>query len=313
MKIKSIVPYFGGKRTLAPIIVQELGKHASYWEPFCGGMSVLLAKPETSHEHVNDLHGDLINLARVIQHPRDGAKLYRRLRRTLCHETLHSEAKESLPHATDCVDRAYFYFVMSWFGRNGVSGTKNCNQTFAVRWTPHGGHGGKRFGSAVESIPAWRRRMRRVVILNRDAFGVVDSIADVDGVAIYVDPPYIKKGGEYEHDFSPDDHVRLAEALRRFDRARVVCSYYDHPQLADLYPQWTIRRLSATKNLACSNARGSRRKDAPEVLLLNGPSYDAADSLFSDLPRRDRPRDPHRHVRSCLQRRIHPQTLRDDF
>jgi hypothetical protein len=62
LKIKSIAPWFGGKRTMADEIVTQLGPHASYWEPFCGSMAVLLAKPESQHEHVNDLHGDLINL-----------------------------------------------------------------------------------------------------------------------------------------------------------------------------------------------------------------------------------------------------------
>jgi hypothetical protein len=33
--INAILPYFGGKRTLAPSIVAEFGPHRSYWEPFC--------------------------------------------------------------------------------------------------------------------------------------------------------------------------------------------------------------------------------------------------------------------------------------
>ena len=43
--IKAIVPSFGGKRTLAPQIVAELGEHRAYWEPFCGSMAVLIAIP----------------------------------------------------------------------------------------------------------------------------------------------------------------------------------------------------------------------------------------------------------------------------
>ncbi len=43
-KITAIAPWFGGKRTLAPRIIEALGKHTAYWEPFCGSMAVLLAK-----------------------------------------------------------------------------------------------------------------------------------------------------------------------------------------------------------------------------------------------------------------------------
>ena len=33
-EITAIAPWFGGKRTLAPKIVQQLGKHTQYFEPF---------------------------------------------------------------------------------------------------------------------------------------------------------------------------------------------------------------------------------------------------------------------------------------
>ena len=66
-KIKAIAPWFGGKRAMAPAIVAELGKHTQYFEPFCGSMAVLFAKPPSQKETVCDLHGDLINLANVLQ------------------------------------------------------------------------------------------------------------------------------------------------------------------------------------------------------------------------------------------------------
>jgi DNA adenine methylase len=96
MKVTAIAPWFGSKRTMAPIIVAELGPHRAYFEPFCGGMSVLLNKPPCGHETINDLHSDLINLARVIQDVKLGSQLYRRLRRVVLHEEVLEEAWESL-------------------------------------------------------------------------------------------------------------------------------------------------------------------------------------------------------------------------
>ena len=280
MKIKALAPWFGGKRTLAPRIVAELGKHSAYWEPFCGSMSILMAKPESGHETVNDLHGELINLARVIQDPVAGAQLYRRLRRVLMDEQIREEMQAQT--GGSIVDRAVRYFVSSWMGRNGFSGTTGCDQSsFAVRWTPTGGHGGQRFASAVESIPAWRRRMRRTVILNRDAFEILDKIDDHPQVAIYCDPPYLEKEAAYTHDFSrtdggmfPDDHTRLAASLARFVKARVVVSYYAHERLAELYPaRWTHIDCTMTKGIHNAGKRGSESRKAPEVLIVNGPSY----------------------------------------
>ncbi len=282
--IKSLVAWFGAKRTLARTIVEEIGQHRAFWDVMCGSMSIIMAKPESSHETVNDLHGDLINLARVIQDPADGAKFYRRLRRTLVHESLWRESIQALGTELPPLDRAHHYFVVSWFGQNGRSGTPSYNTTsFAVRWTPNGGHGGKRFASAVNSIPSWRRRMRRLTILQRDAFGIIEKIDDTEGCVIYADPPYIEKGAKYVHDFDPEDHIRLADSLGRFKLTRVVLSYYDHPLLDELYPSWTKRDVSVTKNLVNAAMRGAGRKvKAPEVLLINGPSYAKCGTLFSE-------------------------------
>lgn len=272
-KIKAIAPWFGGKRTMAPDIVQELGPHRAYWEPFCGSMAVLMAKPVSTMETVNDLHEELINLARVIQSEELGSKLYRRLRRTIMHEALYDDARRGLG-VGDEVDRAWAYFVSSWLGRNGMAGLPDnrVGKAFCVRYTKNGGHGATRFLGCVDSIPAWRRRLRQVTILKRDAFHVLERIEDADGVVIYCDPPYLKKSMAYAHDFGWDGHKRLAELLNRFKKTRVVLSYYDHDSLEALYPYWTCRRFDVSKATANQGKRGKSDKRATEVLLINGPS-----------------------------------------
>lgn len=278
MKIRALAPWFGAKRSLAPTIVKQFGPHKAYWEPFCGSLAVLLAKPEATQETVGDLHGDLINLARCIIDPTAGPELYRKLRRTLVHEELFSEAAAGIRKAvetTEVVDpsRAYWFFVASWLGRNGVIGTKGSNNSFCVRYTSNGGIQGTRFAAAVDSIPAWRRRLREVTILKRDGFELLKRIEDSRATVIYCDPPYLQKGAKYDHDFAPDDHGRLAELLRRFKKTRVVVSYYDHPDIDRLYAGWSRLNCTVTKSLVNQGKRDSQggAVKAPEVLLVNGP------------------------------------------
>lgn len=273
MLVTSIAPWYGGKRTMAPVIIEELGEHRAYWEPFCGSMAVLLAKPAASFETVNDMHGDLVNLARCIQS--DGPRLYRRLRRAINSQELFAESRERCNSlcGTEGIDRAYDYFLTSWQGMNGVAGTLRYNLGFARRMTKNGGHAAKRFESAVSSIPAWRRRMRAVTVLRSCGIELCEKIEDSAGVVIYVDPPYLAKGAQYLHDFDWLAHRRLAAALRRFSKTRVVVSYYAHPDLAALYPGWTVRECPQTKALVSQGARGKGNTTvAPEVLLINGPS-----------------------------------------
>jgi DNA adenine methylase len=173
-------------------------------------------------------------------------------------------------------------------GRNGTIGSKENNNNFSVRYTSNGGIQGTRFVSAVDSLPAWRRRLREVTILQRDAFELLQRIDDQARTAIYVDPPYLEKGATYTHDFTAEDHVRLASRLARFRDARVVVSYYDHPMRAELYGGWTKLACSRSKSLSVQGQRGSKGKTAPEVLLVNGEpiqdqaAHATARGLFND-------------------------------
>lgn len=277
MRIKAIAPWFGGKRSIASMIVELIGDHKEYWEPFCGSMAVLFAKPICTMETVNDRHGDLINLARVIQDKQLGEKLYDKLMRTLCAERFFREAKErwisgeTKPGKVD-IDRAYDYFVASWMGLNGVSGTDRSNYQFAVRWCGSGGHGAKRWKSVVDSMPAWHQRLRNVLIIERDAFKVIPNIKDTDSTVIYCDPPYIEKSDKYIHDFSDDDHKRLATALSRFKKSRIIVSYYDHPKLEGLYPDWIKIKIKKSRQSLRNATRGKKKKPVAkriEVLLTN--------------------------------------------
>jgi DNA adenine methylase len=298
-KITALSPWFGSKRNLAPTIVSELGEHRVYWEPFCGSMAVLLNKPPTVMETVNDLHGDLINLARVVQCESLGPRFYRRLRRMPMAEQLHREAAErhrARGYAGDGppdIDAAVDYFLCAWLGRNGVAGTQSYNQGFRLRFTASGGKAATRWSSVVDSIPAWRRRLRNVMIICRDGFDLLPRIEDDFKTSIYVDPPYFVKGAKYVHD--ADDthpmlrqilgldadaplptfawHRALAVLLRRFERARVVLSYYPHPLLDELYPDWTRREIEISKALAHQGGRGVNDVRATELLLLNGRSF----------------------------------------
>lgn len=293
MKIKSLAPWFGGKRTLAPRIVAELGEHSNYFEPFCGSMAVLLAKPPCPIETVNDLHGHLTNLARVLQEETTCANLYARLNRTVMSEALFQEATARVDEAASFtgpdVDAAADYFVASWMGRNGAAGTsfgkRGANHSLSVRWTAGGGSPTVRFDNAVQSIPAWHTRLKNVVILNRDAIELLERPEDHARTAIYVDPPYASEtrsgyngsGGHsrYVHELDHDlDHERIARALNAYQHARVVVSYYDCPRVRELYEGWTFLAYTRNKHL-CFAKHGTvnhRKAEAPEVLIVNGPS-----------------------------------------
>lgn len=313
--LTAIAPWFGGKRTLAPEIVRELGPHKAYFEPFCGSIAVLFAKPVSALETVNDLHGELINLAMVLASDHWYA-LYEAVDRVLLSQDLVDAfvAEMAVPLdvprdpklvSAESVRRAAQYMAASWICRNGVAGTERVNYQMAVRWTGNGGSPGMRWRSAVDSVPAWHDRLKGVVILRRDAFDLIPRIDDAPDTALYVDPPYVATtrggsagaggGSRYLHEFKEsdepllggvNDHRRLAKLLHRFEKARVVVSYYDDPMIREIYAGWTVRSVARQKNLHAQNKRGTAKSEAPEILLMNGPSR-AGEEANADRKRRD--------------------------
>lgn len=331
MPIRSIAPYFGGKRSMAKRIAAELGEHKKYDEPFAGSMAVLMAKEPTGYETVCDMHGGMICLARVLACELNAVRLYERLQQTLFCESLLQDANAFLMSCNrepawwtrkdtageepsliradaNMAEYAYWFFVACWVSRNGTAGTDRECFEIAVRWKRGGGDATTRFKSAVDSIPAWHYRLRNVVILRRNSLDYLPKLEDAEGAAIYADPPYLieTRGatsghGRYLHDFRPmdhhftpdlfsaglcakcgapkDDHVdqheRLAKILTRFKKARVVVSYYDHPRVRKLYEGWTFVDCTRQKNLRRATGSKHTAKEAPEVLIINGPSLTA--------------------------------------
>lgn len=275
-KVNAVVPLYGSKRQMGDTIVDHLGPHTSYLAPFVGSCAVELAKPVARTEILNDLSGNLVNLIRTVARDELAPTLFDRLNRTAFCEDVHRDSvayimQSGVPdgeHYPD-IERAYHYFVVSWMGRNGLVGTTaELTSGFCVRFTSSGGDPATRFAAAVDSLPWWWKRLRSATVLRRDGIGLIDRFEDRAGAVIYADPPYLEKQQAYTHDFADADHERLAVSLRRFRFTRVVVSYYAHPKLSELYPNWRMVQVGVPKNLS---VRGGAQS-APEVLLINQPA-----------------------------------------
>jgi DNA adenine methylase len=278
-RIATLVPYFGSNRSLARHVGAQLAGRAHVTVPFAGGMCEL-AHVRAPTLLVSDLHRHVINLANVLRCPRDGPRLVRDLRRVPFHPDLLAQAQAEcaahelagFPNESGPVwERlwnyawARAYFVCAWVARNGKAGTGDeFAAGLSVRYAPGGGDSAVRFRSAVEALRAWRRIMPRCTFQVRDCFAALADVRDGPGCGVYCDPPFPGPGDSYKHRFTAEQHRELARRLTGFARARVVCRFYDHPLVRELYPPPHWRWLDLTGGKTQTNAA------APEVLLLNG-------------------------------------------
>lgn len=239
---------------------------------FAGGMSEIPhIKARTLL--VNDVHRHIINLAEVVAEcPR---KLRERLELLPFHPDVLASAQAycrtleltvSERRAIDQLEWAANYFVTCWMGRSAVAGTKREFQgKLPVRWESGGGDSNVRYRSAVESLAEWSQSLRRCNFTTLDFREFLKKCHDKTNHGIYCDSPFPDAGDDYKHAFTERDHRDLALLLGEFIETRVVCRFYDHPLIRELYPEevWVWRRLVGRKQ---SNAA------APEVLIMNGRS-----------------------------------------
>lgn len=117
MTPRSPVPYYGSKTSLAHTITALMPEHVRYVEPFAGSLAVLLAKPPSKHEIVNDLDKDLMVFWRVLRDtPEDLARA--------CFLTPHSREERRaaihIPRDASDLERARLVWSALVQGRSGT-------------------------------------------------------------------------------------------------------------------------------------------------------------------------------------------------
>lgn len=99
-----------------------------------------------------------------------------------------------------------------------------------------------------------------------------DLIEDVSfDSLLYLDPPYYMKGNElYQYGFLPDDHIRLANALKTTKHSWIL-SYDDCSEIRDLYHWARIESLSVNYSItALKNKKTGERQARNKHELLIG-------------------------------------------
>jgi DNA adenine methylase len=121
--------------------------------------------------------------------------------------------------------------------------------------------------NCVEGLPAVHERLRRVLVLNRDALGVIAGY-DRDDALIYCDPPYVhatRTAPEmYSHEMTDAQHRQLLALIKR-SRAKVTISGYANEMYDGALAGWRRREL----DLANHSAGGREKQRRVEVLWWN--------------------------------------------
>jgi DNA adenine methylase len=246
MVTRPVMRYPGGKWRIAKWIISYFPQHTFYIEPYCGGAAVLLHKPRTQAEIINDLDGDVVNVFRVLRDPKTALELERITRLT---PFAYEEYKGAYDPCDDPVERARRTIFRSFasIGSDGIHrrnsgfrGLKNyaATATAAEEWSRW-----------PDAIPFFVNRLRNVMIEHRPALHLL-KLYDRAEALFYVDPPYVMSTRSrdsviYSEEMNDGDHEELADVLHH-TKGMVILSGYQSALYDRLYGDWQVVKKTST-------------------------------------------------------------------
>lgn len=259
--MKTPISYYGGKQTLAPIILELIPEHKIYCEPFLGGAAVYFAKKPSKVEVINDTNSELINFYEVVKN--DFTALEREIAITLHSRTKHRQAQViyANPDMFDRIKRAWAVWMLAnisygckldgvfGYDRSGTASKKLAN---------------KRKGFTEE----YAIRLQNTQIECCDALKIIRS-RDTEETFFYIDPPYVGADQGHYDGYSQEDFDALLALLEEI-KGKFLLSSYRNAALTECVKRngW----YSLEIDMACSMAnRTQSPRHKVEVLTANYP------------------------------------------
>jgi DNA adenine methylase len=264
-RMKPPLTYYGGKQTLAPLIISLIPEHILYGEPFTGGGAVFFHKPPSKSEVLNDTNGELMNFYQVTK------TRFRPLQK-LIQQTLHSrkafrqaEVVYHNPEMFDEVKRAWAVWVLCTMGfsskMDGPYGFDKTDNTTSRKVS----------NKRQQFTEEFSLRLENASIEQADALYIIQSRDHVNAF-FYCDPPYVGSNCGHYKGYTDADFEALLRLLADIKGKFLLSSYPSDllSKYAEEYKWFSIKReLTVSVNI-----KGGNPKKKTEVLTANYPIND---------------------------------------
>lgn len=254
LQTKPIIPWMGGKRRLANKLIPLFPPHECYVEAFCGGAALYFMRPTPAKTEVlNDIHGELINLYRVVQHHME--EFVRQFKWAITSRQIFKWHQITPPETLTDIQRAarFYYLQQHAFsgkvtGQNfGTATTTSAINLCRIEENLSAAHL-RLAGTYVENLP-WLECMKRY---------------DRRHTFIYADPPYWQTEG-YGTEFGFEQYEKMAEFMRNC-KSKVMVSINDHPDIRDVFDGLTTREIDIKYSIGNTNGQPGVSK---ELVITN--------------------------------------------
>jgi len=232
-RTRPAVRWPGGKTCLLDSLLPLIPKHEAYVESFAGGLAVLLAKPRSKVEVVNDVESDLVTFYRCV-------RFHSEVLLTEMEFVLNSREEfndfRAQPGLTD-IQRA-----ARWFVRNKIGfGGKVDSFGFSVTQ----GHSSR--VNRMESIRQLNVRLDRVTIEHLDWQKCLD-LYDRPTTFFFLDPPYTDCGDTNYSAWKESDILLLRQRLDRL-RGRWLLTLNDSGPIRSIFHDCQLKAVSRARGI----------------------------------------------------------------
>lgn len=259
--MQPILKYPGAKWRLSNWIIGHMPPHEGYLEPYAGSLAVLLNKPPSRIETVNDLDGSIVRFFRTCRERPDELAAAISLTPWARDEYKAAELEDNA--ALDDVEAARQFLVRAWMAFGSCMSEKTGWRHTTGKKKDGGPDNPKLWGRLPQLVQEVAERLMQVQIENRPA---LDTIKRLDGpeMLIYADPPYVREtrtahSDQYRFEMTDNDHKELLQTLNN-SKSMILLSGYDCELYRDTLSSWTVKAINTQAE------RGARRQ---ECLWIN--------------------------------------------
>lgn len=260
--MKSPLRWIGGKSKLYSKIISIMPLHKCYVEPFAGGLWVLLNKPKSTIEVVNDINEELINFYKVIQND------YIKLKDMFKFQVASRKIFENYFNMS-CVDiqtmneveRAVRFLYLnrcSYGGRMKNFGYSNSRRSNLCCLTDD-------FNNIIDELHS---RLKDIYIESGDYKAIIKgyderpNAKEEQNVLFYFDPPYYNT---YDYEGYKIDYNEFANQLYSI-KGKWILTVNDDEYIRNLFKQYNILQISVSETIART---GNDVKTRGELIITN--------------------------------------------
>lgn len=254
----------GGKTPLAARIAALVPPGVRYAEPFLGGAAVALAllrRGDLKDCLLTDANFPLVTFWQVLRRPAGLAYLKQHLPTGLPTREEFDQARQKLSAVgSKCTLAAANEVAAAYFVCNRASRAANMMGYLTTTSRQRRGMDEHlaAWQTAAASLEPTHRLLQSAAVVHRDAFSLLQQVADDAGRLVYLDPPYphsVRHSHDYyAHEMSDADHERLIDMVKKA-RCKVLLSSYHNPLYDRELKSWELAEFPRANSMAAGKVK----------------------------------------------------------